>query len=343
MKRWRFGLLGVIVSILTIYFVVSQIDLHALIDAFAQAHYVYLLPAVLFLFLGLVTRALRWRILLNGGLPLDRAFNIINVAYLANGVLPLRIGELARVYLATRHEPPVPPLKTTSTIIVERLLDLLAVMILLGLALAGGPLPDELRATATFILPIAVIGFLTLVILSRQRRLAHRLLEAVLGKIYPLSIGRLSSWLDQFLDGLMPLTHPGALLAALWWTGVSWGFSVAAGYILMLAFFAQASWVATCLFIATSSLAIALPAVPGNLGPYELSILLALGAVGYGEPSGTAAAFALVVHGVNLGLYAVMGFLGLIREGISVGQLSQHVQEMRHSQMVIQDAGSTEI
>jgi hypothetical protein len=98
-----------------------------------------------FLLLGLVTRALRWQVLLNGSLVLHRAFSIMNVAYLVNGVLPLRLGEVARVYLTTRLPKPIPVLTTTSTIIVERLLDLLAVVMLMSLALATGNVPTELR------------------------------------------------------------------------------------------------------------------------------------------------------------------------------------------------------
>ncbi len=110
----------------------------------------------------------------------------------------------------------------------------------------------------------------------------------------------------------------------------------------MFAFFEQGSWVATCLYIAAASLVIAIPAVPGSVGPYELSIILALGAVGYGEPRDTATAFALVVHGLSLGLYAVMGIIGFIQEGISLGQLTQGVREMRQQRTVTQDVVSTE-
>jgi glycosyltransferase 2 family protein len=343
LKRWQFGLLGGFISVLAIFFIFRQMDLPALGQALAVARYIYVLPTLLLLLLGLATRACRWQVLLSGGLPLWRAFSIVNVANLVNGVLPLRMGEVARAYLATRADPPVPVFKSASTIVVERLLDLLAVMVLLGLALAAGPLPDEFRGAAAFAVPAVIAGFLILVLLSRQRAFVHRLLASVL-KRFPavLPEQKVTAWLDHFLDGLAPLTKPRALGLALFWTAVSWGFSTAAGYIVMLAFFDQASWAASCLFIAAASLAIAIPAVPGNVGPYELSIIAALSAVGYGEPRNTATAFALVVHGLNLALYAVTGLLGFIQEGISLGQLSQGVQEMRQGRVVTKDVIATE-
>lgn len=344
-KRWRVGILGAVVSLLAAAFIVSQMNIALLADALARARYVYLLPAAALLLVGLVARALRWRVLLNNGLPLLRAFNIMNVAYLVNGILPLRIGEVARVYLATQADPPVPVFQTASTIIVERLLDLLAVVLLLAGALAAGPVPDELRAAALVAGPAALIGFLVLVFLSWRRALALRLLAAVVGrgdkaKNGPgivVSLQKLSVWFTQFLDGLTPLAQPRALFRALGWTAVSWGLSVAAGYVLMFAFYDTASWATTGLYIAAAAFSIAVPAMPANLVAYEGSIVLALGATGYGQPPEVAIAFALVVHGINLAVHASTGAVGLIQEGITVGQLSQGVQRMRGQKAMVQD------
>lgn len=331
MKHWRAGLLGVLVSLLAIAFIGSQINPGLLAGALAAARYEYLLPTIALLLAGLAARAWRWRTLLSGGLPLMRAFSIMNVAYLVNGVLPLRIGEVARMFLAARADPPVPPLKSASTIVVERLLDLLAVVALLALALAASPAPDELRSAAA-VGPAALVVFLALVALAGQRARALRLLETLATRMLGASSSRqalakrLVAGFGHVLDGLAPLTRPAALLQALALTAISWALSAAAGYVLMFAFYDQASWAATGLYIAAAALAIAVPAVPGNLGTYELSILLALGAAGYGEPRDVAAAFALVVHGVNVAVHAGTGIIGLIQEGISVSELSRGIQ-----------------
>jgi uncharacterized protein (TIRG00374 family) len=326
LKHWRIGLLGALVSVAAVYFVVRQMDVRLLGDAFSHARYIYLLPGAVLIILGLAARAVRWRILLSGGLPFSRAFSILNVAYLVNGVLPLRIGEVARAYLATQATPPVPFFKSTSTIIVERLLDLLAVLVISALALTAGPLPDELRHAALLFTPAVIIGFLLLVLMASQRERAFRLLDAVTTRVPFLGRWNIKTFLGHFLDGLTPLTQPKALLNTLLWTAISWAFSLASGYVLMLAFYDQADWAATCLFTAAASFAVAVPAVPGNLGTYELSILLALRAMGYGEPAEVATAFALVVHAMNLGIVAILGVYGFIQEGVSLEQLSQGVR-----------------
>jgi uncharacterized protein (TIRG00374 family) len=321
--------LGIVVSLLATLFVVRELDLPLLGESLATARFMYILPCVALLLMGLFTRAIRWRVLLSNGLSFWRAFHIMNVAYLVNGVLPLRIGEVARVFLATRVTPPVPVFTTAATIAVERLLDLLAVVMLVAFALAAGDIPPELRSAGVAMGVVGLIGFLTLVILSRQRPLAHRLMNGVIGIIPPLKRINPTALLDHLLDGLAPLATIRTLISALFWTGMSWLFSVMAGYVLMFTFYDNPSWSATCLYIAAAAFAIVVPATIGSLGIYEGSILLALNALGYGDPATVAIAFAVTVHGVNVLVHSATGAIGFIHEGVSLGQLSRGVRDFQ--------------
>ncbi len=329
-KYWRTGLLGVIASLLAVYFIISQMkDVGLMWSALRHADYGWVLVSMGVIVVGLFARGARWRALLGGALPFVRAFSITNVSYLVNGVLPLRIGELARAYLAAQVRPPVPILKSVGTIVVERLIDVLAVLIILALALSAGPLPDELRSAALVFAPLVVVGFAFLILLARERERALRLAERLISRIALLQRRDWLAWMRHFLDGLTPLTQPAALTQVLLLAAASWACSLLSGYVLMIAFFGQGDWATTCLFSAAASLAVAVPAVPGNLGTYEASILLALGAMGYGEPAATAVAFAIAVHAVNLLVNSALGVYGFIQEGVSLDQLSQGVREMK--------------
>lgn len=320
--------MSIAVSSLAIYFIASEIKIDVLHDALDNAKFAYIVPCVILLLAGLVARAFRWHLLLSGDLPLYRAFHIMNIAYLVNGILPLRIGEVARAYLSFRSEPSVPVLKTASTIVVERLLDLLAVVLMVAVALAVGPVPDELRVTGAFLGIVGFSGFMFLVFLSRKRQLSKRILAFLMERIAILRRFKLEQLADNFLDGLLPLTQVHTLLLALGWTALSWGLSVCAGYVLMYTFFDHPGWAVTCSYIAAAAFAIAVPAVPGNLGPYEASILVALTAFGYGEPETVAVAFAVLVHGVNVIVHAFTGIVGFIAEGVTFSQLSKGVKEV---------------
>ncbi|MBZ0277523.1 MAG: flippase-like domain-containing protein [Anaerolineae bacterium] len=337
-KRWQVGFVGILISLAAVYFVITQVDFGVLLDSLRRAQWGYLPPAVILLLIGLVTRAIRWRVLLSHALPLGRAFSMMNVAYLVNNILPLRIGEVARIYLAAQADPPVPVMKSASTIVLERLLDLLAVVLLLAFALTAGTLPQEIQAAGLASGAMALGGFLFLVFLAGHQTLAESIVNALVTRLPLLDRLNPRQRLGEILDGLTPLTKLPTLFKVFGWTAISWGFSLAAGYILMFAFYPQGNWAATALYIATVAFSIALPAVPGNVGPYELSIIGSLALFGYTEPE-NALAFAVVIHATNVFIHTVTGIIGFIQEGISLGQLTTGVREMRQqTRMVIQDA-----
>lgn len=329
-RHIKVGVLGLIVSLIAIYFIVLQINGERFISALVSADYRYLIPCMLLLLLGLFTRAIRWRVLLANQLPFNRAFSIMNVAYLVNGVLPLRIGEVARIYLTTHVKKPIPAMQTASTIVVERLLDLLAVVVMMLLALTVAPVPQELRVAGAFGAGMAIGGFIVLIVLARRRNVMEQFTAWLVIKVPLFERLNLSNFVKDFLDGLMPILDFSSLSRAIIWTVISWIVSVMAGYILMFAFFEQGDLTATMLYIAAAAFAIALPAVPGNIGTYEASILLALVALGY-EQSDTAIAFAVAVHAVNVFVHATTGVVGFMREGISLNQLRTGVQQMQQT------------
>ena len=334
-KNGRVLALGALVSGVVIVLIAGQIDFALLLEALRTANYWWIMPTALVATLGLFTRALRWRALLGTGLGKSpwRAFHILNVAYLANGLLPFRAGEVARAFLASRGEDSVPVFKTASTIVVERLLDLLTVAVFIALALGLAPqgvIPEEFRTGGLVFGALALGGFLVLIGLAARRTLASRLFGAVIGRLpglrSPTVLPRLSAWFEHILDGLQPLTNPASLVKVFFWNAISWALSWLNGAFLMLVFYPKIDAAAVFLFIASASFAVAIPAVPGNVGPYEGAILVAMYAFGYGvseQDKATALAFALVVHFVNLAVNAVLGIIGILAEGVSFSQLTQ--------------------
>jgi uncharacterized protein (TIRG00374 family) len=345
-KHWRILVIGALVSGAAILMIASQIDFVLLGEALRTANYWMLIPGALVAVLGLVARAQRWRVLLSGHLRYVPAFHILNISYLLNGLLPFRMGELARVWLARRNPDSVPYLKSAGTIVLERVLDLLTVVLFIvaGLLIADEKVPAELRGAALGSGVIALAAFALMLFMAARRDFAHKLLGFFNARLPFLRRFDLTTWLDHTLDGLKPLTRIGSLFNVLLWTAISWGFSLLSGYLLMFVFYPEGDVVATLLFIAAASFAVALPAIPGNVGPYEGSIIFALGALGYTATSigfATATAFAFAVHFVNLAVNAVLGVIGFIAEGVSLEQISQGVQQLRDEEEQEEHIGET--
>lgn len=327
MKRLPGIVIGVAVSVIAIALALNGVPLDQVGSQFMRGQYGWAVMCLVLCILGLFFRALRWRALLDNRLSVAHSFNIINVGYLVNAILPLRVGEVARVFLTTRVDPPVPIFTTLSTIVVERLIDTALVVLMIVGALTVTPnVPEAVRSAAIASGIVAVIGLLVLIVFAFRRAWAHWLVALAVRIVPPMERIRPTHLTDRLLDGIAPLTRPRSAVVLLGWTACAWTCSVTAAYFMMPTFYPGGDWTASVLMIALASLAIAFPAVPGSVGPFELAVIAALAAVGF-VPDGSAdaksraVAFAVILHIVNVLSYVLTGYYGLLREKIGFGAL----------------------
>jgi glycosyltransferase 2 family protein len=332
-KRWPSLILGLVVSVIALAYLLRR-DLGGVRDELLHARYWFVIPCYLLSVIGLWLRAVRWRVLLDGRISLKDSFHVMNVGYFINAVLPLRIGELVRAVLATRLDPPVRVLTSLSTILVERLIDTLAVFGLVGITLAILPVGLEIGVIGAVLGIGAVTGVIVLTIFAARPLWAHSLLDTF-GRVIPLlRRPSLHEWADHLLDGIKPLTSWRATLLVLFWTIIGWASSVIAGYILLFAIFDDPTWAAAMAMIALASFVVAVPAVPGNLGPFEAAVVFGLAGAGLVENASDApaVAFALLLHIINILVYVSLGLIGLWVQDVSLGEVTQAAQKLRSRQ-----------
>lgn len=331
MKRGRLIIIGIVVAALIIAALLATVDLAALGRALSTADYRWLPVMIVFSALGLLVRGARWRFFLNGRLPLRDCLHISNIGYMLNNLLPLRAGELARVLLASGKTPPIPPMTTISTILLERIVDVLFIFGMLGIALTALPVPDVVGIGGLGLLIFSLAAFVVLFIGVHRRAwliAALRWFEKFIPFLRRIPI---ESQLDRFLDGLSSLTTPNALLLTLVWTAICWAMSTASSYSLLLAFFGTADWSVVLLFSALSSLTVSAAAVvaytPAGIGPYHATVVVALTIAGLTQPEGAPVAYAIVLHGVNLVVVVALGLIGLAQESVTFGDLLRGIRE----------------
>jgi uncharacterized protein (TIRG00374 family) len=329
MKRTLTVLLGLAFSAGAMYFLLRG-NVAAVQDELAKGRYEYFVLATFVYILAFVTRAYRWRVLLNGRISLWHSFHIMMIGYMFS-LLPLRVGEVARAWLTTRLDPPLKFFTAFSSIVVERVLDVAAVLVMLGFSLLLLPVPDEVSAGgATFGL-VTLLMAAAMVYFAHNRAMAHKILAGIMAWLPFLGRFKLMDWLDHTLDGLEPLTNPQLAGQAVLWTALSWAGSSLAGYIAMFMFFPNASIGAVLLMLVMLALAVAIPSVPGNLGTFQAAGVAGLffaGMVSSMEAPENAPAFAfsVVLHILNIGSYCALGVLGLYFEQVSVGQVRAGMQ-----------------
>src|SRR5689334_5942605 len=156
LRNWRLWL-GLAISVVFIALAVRGQNLGQVRRALGEADYRYLPFALVLYFAGVGVRALRWQALLAPvrRLPVRTLFPVVVIGYMANNILPWRIGEFVRGYVLREREG-IPTSASLATIAVERIFDGLTMLAFLLVASLFIPLDAELRHIA--IVGAAVFG-----------------------------------------------------------------------------------------------------------------------------------------------------------------------------------------
>ena len=313
-RRLLFIIASIAVSAVSLAWILRAVPISDVIESLRSADPVYLLLSLLVVAMSLLTRGVRWWILLNRRISVVESFHMINVMFLGNQ-LPFRLGEVARGVLATRRG--VPLVTSGTSIVVERLIDVLVLVLVIAATVSLMPAaPAELTDTAAPFGILALIGFLTLLLFAHAPGSAHRLLNKLLQALPPLKRLPLRTMLSHLLDGLQPLTDTRTLLLTALWTALAWAAAFAALYFLHLALGIEVDYaVSVLLGIALTTLSIAMPVSIAALGPFEVAILVTGQLVGMSDVEAISLGFLL--HGITVISYAVWGTIGLVALGAS--------------------------
>jgi hypothetical protein len=287
--------IGLLISLAALFLAFRGLHWAEVGSALRHANYLLLLPAAITTFLGLYFRAIRWRVLFHPRthLRVGNLLGTMNIGYSVNNLLPLRVGELVRAYLIGEAER-VSAVHALSTIVVERVLDVLMVVLMLILLL---PFIDMPAWAATPAL-VAGVVFLVLAVLLATLSLARRWALTVDGcaRMLPARYRtRLREAAEAVMEGFGVLSNPAVLARSVGWSFVSWLFSVLTMFIVLQAFDLGVGFDAALFVVATTSLAMLVPASPGYIGTFELVTIKGLENV-FDVSRSAAASYALVQH-----------------------------------------------
>lgn len=310
--------LGLGISVVSLILVFRGVNVQALTSALRTADYVWLLPAIALLAASLALRAVRWRGLFfpQTGLNLTTLFHVLNISYLANNILPARAGELIRAGLISKRES-VSASRALATVVVERVLDGLTLLVILVLLLPVFPVPEWVARTGQMAGMAVGAAGLGLLVLSTQRSRSVRWSNTVLEHVPRIDGARWAERIGDLVDGLSAVRSPGALVKAGAWSVVVWALSGVAYYCVLEAFNLRLSMMAGFFLLAVTTLVQIVPATPGYVGVFDLVAVEALSI--FGVERSLALSCVIVLHAVSYATFSSMGFISLVRESLRTG------------------------
>src|SRR5262249_36356644 len=135
----------------------------------ARAHFPWVAVAVLTVLASILLVARRWQLLVYRGRPL-RSFWLfvitVTAAQMLNILLPIRLGEAARIYWINRRTAG-PAGRITVTLALERLCDMLALGIGTALLLLSLSLPEWARVSGWIAVITSAVVVITFLVVTR--------------------------------------------------------------------------------------------------------------------------------------------------------------------------------
>ncbi len=312
-------LLGLVISAVMLVLALWGIDWGQALGALQRADFAFLLLALATLVLTLVFRSLRWQVLLGGGVSLGRCWSVLNIGYLVNTALPLRIGEVARAYLISRGHK-FSGSHALASVALERILDALSVVVLLGLGLPYVHSSDLFVSAGRVTALIGVGGLVAMFAAAIWPGLVQRLGDPVIARVFGRSGPRWSRRLADALAGLSSLREPRRLILVLLWTAAIWVCAIGTIYCGARAILPAVPLSTAVFVLAALGLGVAVPSSPGQIGVYEWTARTAFALTGVGESQGLP--IGIIMHVINLLPLVVFGVIALSREGESLGRLT---------------------
>jgi len=314
-----------------------NVNLWGVLSAIARARQGWLALSLMTMIANLAIRALRWKFLLEplGTTTFASSFRATAVGFAANAVLPARAGEVIRPYFLARQAPRELNGRMTATgafatIILERLLDTITVLILLaslvfvfGKDLAGvNPTGFAVVKWAGASAALISIGaLLVLFILAGDPERLGRAMSR-LERLLPSKLaGLIAGIAEKFARGLGAIRRPGRALAALAWSFPLW-LSICLGiWAMAKAFDFAIPFTGSFLFLALLTLGVAVP-TPGAVGGFHEAFRVGA-TMFYGAPNDAAVGAAIVLHLFSIGPALMLGLFFAAQEGLNLGTMQR--------------------
>ena len=305
--------LGVAISVVALYVLVSSIDLDATRNALGHVHLERLVPIALVLAVQFSLRAYRWSRLaasLRSVAPVPwRRFMVpLAIGYLGNAILPARLGEAVRAAILGRRDE-LPVAAVLGTVLVERVVDTLTLAMLAGVV-AALIAPDWMARLAAVIALIGVVGLVVLLVGGRW--FAARMSSAKTGIWHTLATtaGGAALSIANAVAGI-PRSALGIAVAI---SVAAWALDATIFWLVAWSLDLGLSFGQAFLVGAVTVLGTAVPSAPGYVGTFEAAAVAA--AVAFGVRPSDALAFAALAHVVSTLPVAVIGAVLVVRLGL---------------------------
>ena len=344
MKKVRQTLIGLAIAFGALYFTLRNISFEELATSFKNAELIYIIPGLVLIILSYVTRAYRWQALLSPfkQIPVKEIYSPLMIGFMGC-ILPARAGEFLRAYVVGKKHN-ITFSGAFSTIIVERLFDLVCLMALFvwvfvfkadmfdpNLTYSGVSVKSMAIGFGRICI-ILVCGLLAFMfLLAWQEEKVKSWINWCIRSLSEMWKEKIIYMVGEFALGCQVIKNKKALMQVTLFSVLTWILIVALYYPFYLAFDLQIQTLDSLLILTVMvCILITVLPTPAFLGSYNAGVLIALHEI-MGEAEVTAVSFSMVVWASSFLVLFAGGFYFILCDHMSVSSLMKAEEEAKHS------------
>ena len=266
-------------------------------------------------------RALRWRIILGPIKDVEThpLFGATMIGYFGNSVLPLRLGEFMRAFALSRGGHSVSASAAFGTLIVERMLDMIGIMVLILVLFSSYPIPSWLANSGLILSGIVILlsAILFWVSFSHEEWVLRIERLSLLQKGIGRKVKKIFHYFIEGIASFRKVKHS--------WRLVFYSFSLWAMYWFIAWLSAQAldiemSLIQLGIVMVSVTMVIILPSAPGFIGTYHAGAVLVLVEV-FNIDQAPAQAYAIINHAIGFFPLVIIGALYFFRSSLKLREV----------------------
>ena len=291
-------ILGVLISVIGLYYAFRQINFWELWIIIKNVNFILVILAIVILLLSNVIRAWRWQILVKPikDVSFEPAFSSIMIGYFGNSVLPFRMGEFLRAFVVA-DKTSLTASTAFGTIVIERILDFIGLSIVILLIMTVYPLTSVGGSIIIGVIVLSLTAFIFFFLFGGFK-------SSLLVKIEKSSLLRIGLlhkiilFIKNFLDGATTIRATNKLGIILLYTLIIWIMYYCSTYLATIAIGIELEWFGFGVLLISTTLAISIPAAPGYVGTYHAAAVYILTNL-FDVGRSNAQAAAIILHAVG--------------------------------------------
>ena len=315
-----------------LYLAFDKIDIGSFWSSLMRVSWLTIIAVSAMAVMSMFLRAWRWRILLRPvkDISYSTVFTYTMIGFMSNNILPAHAGDFLKPYLLGLKEN-VSGFATLATVLVERVLDGVGLIIIFLLVLPFAPLPQSLQLGGLAIGAVLFLLIGLMIILSSEKSRLRKILLQIVEKLPNRIRKNVAEKVQMFLFGLTVFQNRAQIFKLLLISAFVWAhlaatiFMILKGYPMGLDIPGWELAIASVITIVVLAFVIVLPSSPGYVGITQIAFIFSLGY--FGIPEADAVGASVIFNLTQYIPITVLGIIFFFKEGLSFRQIRKEVRQ----------------